>query len=796
MTTRLPFTLTPLPDEPFGLWWHTYALRLGVTRTELAHTVGIPAGRPPGREHTAAIAAATGLPSAEIARLFTTRRPCPPEHVLRVWTPQPASRFCPACLADGSPWQPTWSLPLTVYCLVHTRLLANSCPGCGQPPPSPITPSRTAAHTITSDPSTCQFCGHDLTLDDRHRAASGTKRNTTTSTRTDASTQAFINTLLARLRDRASTAADREQAQDDLTDLTLIALHLTQGEVGKQRRFTGRMPDAAAFGEAVDLLATPDSSARPDRLMSVVAQCLRGPRSHAVPFSWRAASPALKARIARGRDTTLTPIERVRYATTLPTAGPQPRRATDPAPSRAARLPDQLWPVWAIRLTDDEHIDGPVFRSAMIAALLLPHSELQLANVGALLPHQPTPTRVAHQLHRLAAIPNGTAALRILTELGLALDHHTIPIDYPRRRRLVAHTELIDRPTWIRLCHDAGLHIGRARRLDLARRYLYELLTGGNLATAPQPYHLDIGEPRVNHAELCATMPAVLVAALTSHAERLLAAAGITGEPLTWHPPTTWTTTTDWPGADADRTDPEPVHHALRAQWAANVHNYNWAPTHAVAATLGISSHHLRHVLRHHPIDHAPYRRQRAGAVIAMTAAHGTPGYRVDQPAGAVKPFYFVDPAWLREQYTTWHRSLPDIATEIGCRRHTLRAFAEAQGIPRRPRGGGRDCIAAGTITGHPGDLPDPLRTALLGPRARSRIERFLIMTEHPSLNQAAVHTGLNQSSLTAQLQILERSCGGPLFQRPHPRAIGPLTPLGEQLCHQARHYLDSTPHT
>lgn len=149
----------------------------------------------------------------------------------------------------------------------------------------------------------------------------------------------------------------------------------------------------------------------------------------------------------------------------------------------------------------------------MIAALLLPHSGLLLTDLTPLLPHQPSPDRVAHQLRRLATTPNGTVALRILTELGLALDHHDIPIDYARRRRLVTDTELIDRPTWIRLCRHAGLHIGRERRLDLARRYLYELLTGGNLATAPEPYRLDIGAPRVDHAELCAAMPATLVVA-------------------------------------------------------------------------------------------------------------------------------------------------------------------------------------------------------------------------------------------------------------------------------------------
>lgn len=797
MTRRLPFILTPLAGEPFGLWWHTYAARLGVTRTELAHTIGIPAGvsAGPGPEHAAAIAAATGLPAAEIAGLFTSRRPCPPEHVLRVWAPQPLSRFCPACLAGGTPLRPEWSLPVTFYCLIHHRPLAETCSACGQPPPSRIAPG-----DVTADPASCLTCGHDLTLAGHHPVSAPKTAPTTTAT-TTAGAQEFLNLLLARLRDPEATAADREQAQDDLTDLTLIALHLAQTDVARRRRFSDHMPTPAAFRHAVGLFTPPGPRARRDRLVSVVERCFAGPRTRAIPFSWRAASPALTTRIARGRDTALTPIERLRYATTLPTATPPPRRSTDVALARAARLPDQLWPVWAIRLADDDAIDGPVFRSAMIAALLLPHSGRQLADIGALLPHRPSPERVAHQLRRLAATPQGALALRILTELGLALDHHDIPIDYARRRRLVADTELIDRSTWISLCHDAGLHIGRQRRLDLARGYLYELLTGGSLATAPAPYHLPEGAARIDHAELCASMPATLVTGLTRHAERLLAAAGITDEPLTWHPPTDWITPVgDWPGTDLDHTDPEPIHHALQQQWSATLHNH-WAPTRAVADIFGISRQHLCDVLRRHPVDRIPYQdRHRPGAIVAMTAEHtrtdGAAGHRVQHRPDGATPCYFVDLDWLREQYTTWHRSLADIAAEIGCRTNTLRAFAEHHGVPRRSPGTNGDCILASTRASHPADLPEPLRTALRGQRARDRLQRFLVMTEFPSLCQAAAHLGIGQSILSIQLRILERACGGPLFQRPHSRALGPLTPLGEQLCEQIHRYLDRAPHT
>ncbi|WP_157617313.1 TniQ family protein [Saccharomonospora marina] len=764
-----------MPGEPFGLWWHTYAVRLDVTRTTLAHAAGIPAGAQPGPEHAPGIACLAGLSVSEVTAMFAATRPCPPEHVLRVWTPQPASRFCPDCLGEGTCWQPAWAIPLTFHCLRHNAPLAERCPACWQPQLQRIAPGGVGTNRLS-----CSSCGHNLTT--------GHARPLDTCGGDAAGTQRLLATLLTRTRDPALTGQDRERAADDLTDLTLIALHLSQDQVSKRGGFTRQLPAAAALIEATTLLATPRGTRDP--VPELVTRCCQGPRSRAIPFSWQTASPALITRIARGRDMTLTPIERIRYATTLPEPAPRPRQATDPALTRAARLPDQLWPAWAIRLADDDNVDGPVFRSAMIAALLLPHSQLQLNELTSLLPHQPRTKQVGHQLRRLGTTSGDSRALRILTELGLALDHHDIPIDYARRRRLVGNTELIDKPTWDRYCHDAGLHVGRQRRLDLARRYLYELLTGGNLATAPQPYRLDNGAPRIDHIEFCASMPVRLVTTLAAHAEQLLHAAGITAEPLSWQPPTGWVSVTRWPGADPDRTDPRPIHDALRAQWGATSHNH-WAPTQVVAESLGISSHHLRHVLRRHPIAEAPYPRHRAGAIIPMPANDRETGYRAEPGRTDPQRIFLVDLSWLREQYTTWNRSITHIATEIGCRPATLRAFAETHHIPRRPRGGSRDHIATGTIIGHPANLPGLLRKALRGQQAHHRIERFLLMTECSSLTQLALARRIHQSSLTTGLKVLERNCGGPLFhRRPHPQPLGLLTPLGEQLCRQARDYL------
>jgi hypothetical protein len=785
MTGRLPFTLTPLPDEPFGLWWHTYATRLGVTTTELTRAVGVPTGGPSGPDHAPAIAAATGLTTDQITGTFTTGRRCPPPRVLRIWTPQPTSRFCPSCLDEDPSWPAAWNLPLTFGCLVHNRPLAARCPACHQPPRC-----RPPHDPTASGRSSCPSCHHDL-------AASRQRPTNRPTSGAAATAQQRITSALHRMREAGATAADRRQAQNELTDITLIALHLASDSsetVHGHRGLPTLLPGAAAFTEAVKQLTQP--RAGDHRLASLVTGRYHGPRIRAVPATWQAASPTLTSRIVRCRDTLLTPVERLRHATTLPDPTlPDPtlpdRQPTDPATLRATRLPDQLWPVWAIRLADDDSLDGPVFRSAMTAALLLPHSNLRLGQITTLLPHQPHPEHVTHQLRRLSCAPGGRIALRILTELALSIDRHHIPIDYPRRRRLVTETDLLDKPTWQALARGTGLHIGRRRRLDLARCYLYELLTGGSLTTAPHPYRVTDARLRPDHIEFAAAMPAPLATALTAHAERLLATAGISGEPLTWHPPTDWVTVTAWPGADPERTDPDPIHQAVLEQWAGTPHNH-WAPTHAAAAGLGISSHHLREVLHRHPIPRTPYRPDRR--TLIATPANGGPPHRAQAHPDHPRRVVHLDLDWLHEQYT-WGRTLEDIAAEIGATRATLRNFAESHAIPRRPRTSTAS-IHTGTIAGNPADLPELLRNALTGRGARSRLERFLDITDqhHPSLSRAAAGAGIHQSRLTAQLHNLERACGGHLLQRrPRPQPIGPPTPLGQKLREQAHQHLDRT---
>lgn len=244
---------------------------------------------------------------------------------------------------------------------------------------------------------------------------------------------------------------------------------------------------------------------------------------------------------------------------------------------------------------------------------------------------------------------------------------------------------------------------------------------------------------------------------------------------MQWQPPDNWVSATTWPGSDPARTDPGPIHHALL---------HEDTPPAQIAASLGISLDHLRQVLRRHPLP-----RPRCPVRHTLIPAPEPAG----RPPGQQTGVLYLDLAWLREEYLTWHRSLDDIADQLGCPVHTLNRFAHDHGISVRARGTSIYLPAASVPGVHPSELPEPLRSAFIGPRARRRLDRLLVIAGHASILQAARALSIWPSILYQQVVRLERACGGPLVHRnPRPAATGILTPLGQQLCQQACEYLGS----
>src|ERR1700691_863589 len=482
MTTRLPFTLIPLDGEPFDLWLHAYAARLALSPGHLAEALGIPgrqdhqaAPANPSAAQLDAICAATGLAPPAVTAMLAAG-PSPPIPLILAWTPQRATRFCPACLA-GEPGQmpAAWSLPVTFFCLRHGRLLASRCPHCDRSPASRPLPSQ-AGHCGGT-----QGCGRRLD------ASSPPRYDSTPAASREQRAQEAISCFLADLRDPAGTADSRRHALGQLTDITLTAYHLA-AENGPQHHaghaFAPGMLDAGALTAAFTLLTARPGPSGQDPVASLVTGVPPGAVPPAIPSSWRPASPALAARITRARDPWLRPADRLRHATTLPlpcTPAPRPPGTADLAAARAARLPDQLWPDWAVRLTDDPASSShEKLLPAALIALLLPHSGMPLNQVTAMVSGQLRRHITGYHMSKLT-----TEALRILTELAFAIDDHAIPIDYRRRRDLAASTTLIDDATWARMTREAGMRLAPTAS---ARRYLYELLTGCGLDTAPPPF--------------------------------------------------------------------------------------------------------------------------------------------------------------------------------------------------------------------------------------------------------------------------------------------------------------------
>jgi hypothetical protein len=766
MTSRLPFTLTPLDGEPFDVWLHAYAARLAMIPAHLAEALGMPARRdhgtgaaviagPPAAQ-LAAICAATGLAGPAVTAMFAAG-PSPPRPLLLAWTPRSTTRFCLACLAEDPGQMPAaWSLPVTFLCLRHGQLLAGCCPHCGRRP---------ARHARPAQTGCCGGCGGRLD------AASPRRCDHIPAAR---QAQEAISGFLARLRDPAVTAASRRYALCQLTDITLIAYHLAAGSDSGHRpgQFVPGMLDAGSITTAFTLLTAHSDSNWHDPLASLVTAIPPGAVPSAIPSSWRPASPALAARITQARDPWLRPADRLRHATTLPVTRapvPRPPGAPDLAAARAARLPDQLWPNWAVRLTDGATSSHDKFLPAALIALLLPHSDMPLNQVTTMVSGQLRRHIAGYHMSKLTA-----DALRILTELTFAIDAHDIPINYQRRRDLAAGTTLIDDAAWARMIREAGMRLAPAAS---GHRYLYGLLTGCGLGTAPPPYQLTGAESHASYNDFVLRMPASLATTLTDHARRLLAGWGIDDEPLQWQPPDDWVTATTWPGADPARTDPAPIHHALL--------NEDTPPL-QIAANMGISLDHLRQVLRRHPLPR-PRRPVRYTLIPAPEP--------IARPPGQQPGVLYLDPAWLRQEYLTWHRSLDDIADQIGCPLQTLNRFAHDHGIPVRTRGTSIYIPAASAPGIHPRDLPQPLRHALIGRRARRRLDHFLVIAGRPSIHQAAQELGVWPSLLYDQIGRMERACGGPLINRsPRPPGTAVQTPLGQQLCQQASDYLGIHP--
>ena len=392
-----------------------------------------------------------------------------------------------------------------------------------------------------------------------------------------------------------------------------------------------------------------------------------------------------------------------------------------------------------------------------------------------------------------------SAALRTLAENGhgsvlaaisyLAgyLDEHGSPIDYQRRRDLIA-TETITADQWRELCIGATAHPGEARRCKDAQRYLFQLLTGADLNDPRHSLAFTSASDRSHYLGFTDTLTTDLRAALHDHAADLLQELGI-GEPLTWSPPPDCCTGLDLPGPGPGDIDLDALRRLIITQQL---------PVGEAAARLGTSTEHVRLALEAVPRPSRQWGRntppvvrqwqQRARAILTrefyereyvqagktlrdLEAETGFPRKFLAERArehgitlASASDHAPIDPDWLRGQYLIRQRSYTDIAAELGVQDVTVIAAARRHRIPSRPPGVHSRPEMITTLSPH---IPASIRRAVEGGlHGWLRLQRFQAAMAHPTINAAAAHLGVDQATLIRQFARLERDIGGPIYHR------------------------------
>jgi len=563
---------------------------------------------------------------------------------------------------------------------------------------------------------------------------------------------------------------------------------------------------AFAVSKAVEVMGAPDIDTAADRVGWIIDRMRRrgldiSPTS--VTRSWGPCTRALQGIVLRALDTTLRPTDRLRYRTATPRPQyPQSDSTADGINTRAAKLPQQLWPAWALRLMPPSGHHFLTFRRVTSTALLLPGGRRHLEALLPLL-GQPFPRRTFdHVMRKLAESGDGDAVLGILSVLASRLDDAQVPIDYQRRRRLFGATELLPEGLWKASCARAGV-VATERKRRLAERYLLELLTG-----SPDSPHPPLGpltkKTGVAYAAFCTALRPGLADLLRAAAEQQLADHGLS-EPLVWEPPFDWSDARAWPGPHVDSIQPANLQRLLINERKS---------LSQAAAALGTSMDHVRLVLIRHPMG--PLKRRRR----MVPRANLTPEYiayryeqcgwsyqRIAKDLGTHRELvrrlaaltgvqsrlpgrslrYHIDPKWLGEQYLVQRRNLVDIAAELGMHPHTVGRIARRLGLPRRPLMAGSNMLYVG---GQQVACAEWIRPAFNRRGALLRVERFLALIESPSYKEAAKTLNVPGTTLSSQVLQLEKDLGAALLVRAkggtgqHPLR---LTRTGRRFVREAR---------
>jgi hypothetical protein len=364
--------------------------------------------------------------------------------------------------------------------------------------------------------------------------------------------------------------------------------------------------------------------------------------------------------------------------------------------------------------------------------------------------------------------PVRRAVMQALLVLASYLDQHPAPIDYQRRRQLAVN-RLLPVPTWQDIVVNRGM---RGNPADAARMYVAYRLTGSILEP---PEQRGTGYFLIQNF-ITATPPDILDL-LDDYATAFLHENSIT-EPLSWEPPLTLLDGLSMPAEPACYVDSmiedtigqglvEP--RLIRQRQKRTVRTFE-----ALRPGSDSFQARLRQSLdRGDSVKDMASNLKKSERMIRHHLARLT--IRT-QPAGKTQ----VSLDEVREMYVDQRLTLQEIADRTGWSRDAIRRLVLLSGAPLR---------STGSFTGRRGidpqkfaEFPPLLKNALQGHHGKERLQRFAAIISYPTLNVAVRSLGLNQPTLSSQIQALERNVGGQLLIRADQGHPMHLTSLGRNL--------------
>jgi len=532
-----PIRLPPLPGEALDSWLEALAHRMHAHLGDLLASAGTVCRRDRspelvngardwtillGPDEVAGIAAATGIPQPQVEAMTLARydgtalridRPNRKVNRHHLWGRGSGSRYCPECLASsGGRWSLLWRLGWSFACPAHRRLLADTCPVCGQaqrlrPHPAHVIPQpgRCAHPAFGGSGRAAPCCSADLTsaitasFPNGHPALAAQQllleviSSGAAAFGIYASDPQPTRAALADVRALACRILTYATA-DDLAAIVpadlLAAYRRATAEPQQSQSRPGFMAprDAAvaAVGvtAAITVLGAPSIPAAGAALRWLV----EGSRQRGVTMSptatsnWgRGTSAVLAAVQLSALDPLLNPSDRLRYRTA--TGNPRrPLPGTRAADQRARHTPALFWPELSLRFALP-HCHQQHLRAALSCGLLVTGTQIHTSQAADRLGAVTHGRRASRIIQLLGANPHSAGIFTGITRIADYLDTHDAPINYQRRREL-SYEDLLPTDAWSRLCRDTGTPAG-TRKAVVARCVLFERISGLPARRAP-----------------------------------------------------------------------------------------------------------------------------------------------------------------------------------------------------------------------------------------------------------------------------------------------------------------------